>query len=523
MLNPELKLNPKIFDSDVEEKPIRDGYGEALMELGEKNPNVVVLTADLAESTRVHKFAEKWPERFIECGIAEQNMAGIAAGLAVSGKIPFISSYATFSPGKNWETIRTTIVYNEANVKIAGHHAGIVTGPDGATHQATEDIAIMRCLPNIKVISPCDAIEAKKATLYAAEIYGPVYIRFVRDKTPIITTEETPFKFGKIEYFWVPRINADTTRRNADEDNTLLYGDLTYRIRKCIFEVDNKIGKGHKELIYKNALEEELIKEKLEYKREPSIEIKYENKLVGVYRPDFLIEDKIILEIKAKKNLTNEDKYQAFSYLRATKYKLLLLVNFGFEKLEIKRIINEKNNYPRQSALNQLSSVVAIFATGHLVYQALLAAKELEEEGIETYVLNVHTIKPLDVETIFEVASKVKGIVTVEDHQVAGGMGSAIAEVLVQPRINADTTQMNADEHGLNNMRMNASNENNESNNYLRQSALNQRLSVVPPIIFIGLQDTFGESGSMQDLLRKYKMDKEAIKEAVKRLTRSAD
>jgi GxxExxY protein len=523
MLNPELKLNPKIFERDVEEKPIRDGYGEALMELGEKNPNVVVLTADLAESTRVHKFAEKWPERFIECGIAEQNMAGIAAGLAVSGKIPFISSYATFSPGKNWETIRTTIVYNEANVKIAGHHAGIVTGPDGATHQATEDIAIMRCLPNIKVISPCDAIEAKKATLYAAEIYGPVYIRFVRDKTPVITTEETPFKFGKIEYFWVPRINADTTRMNADEDNTLLYGDLTYRIRKCIFEVDNKIGKGHKELIYKNALEEELIKEKLEYKREPSIEIKYENKLVGVYRPDFLIEDKIILEIKAKKNLTNEDKYQAFSYLRATKYKLFLLVNFGFEKLEIKRIINEKNNYPRQSALNQRSSVVAIFATGHLVYQALLAAKELEEEGIETYVLNVHTIKPLDVETIFEVASKVKGIVTVEDHQVAGGMGSAIAEVLVQPRINADTTQMNADEHGLNNMLMNASNENNESNNYLRQSALNQRLSVVPPIIFIGLQDTFGESGSMQDLLRKYKMDKEAIKEAVKRLTRSAD
>jgi GxxExxY protein len=511
MLNPELKLNPKIFDSDVEEKPIRDGYGEALMELGEKNPNIVVLTADLAESTRVHKFAEKWPERFIECGIAEQNMAGIAAGLAVSGKIPFISSYATFSPGKNWETIRTTIVYNDANVKIAGHHAGIVTGPDGATHQATEDIAIMRCLPNIKVISPCDAIEAKKATLYAAEIYGPVYIRFVRDKTPVITTEETPFRFGKIEYFWVPRINADTTQMNADEDNTLLYEDLTYRIRRCIFEVDNKIGKGHKELIYKNALAEELSKANIEYKREPSIEIKYDNKLVGIYRPDFLIEDKVILEIKAKRSLTNEDKYQAFSYLRATKYKLLLLVNFGFEKLEIKRIINEKNNYPRQSALNQRSSAVAIFATGHLVYQALLAAKELEEEGIETYVLNVHTIKPLDVETIFEVANKVKGIVTVEDHQVTGGMGSAIAEVLVQPRINADTTRINAD------------NKNNESSNYPRESALNQRSSAVPPIIFIGLQDTFGESGSMKDLLRKYKMDKEAIKEAVKRLTISAD
>jgi GxxExxY protein len=264
-------------------------------------------------------------------------------------------------------------------------------------------------------------------------------------------------------------------------------------------------------------LEEELMKERLDYKREPSIEIKYENKLVGVYRPDFLIEDKIILEIKAKKSITNEDKYQAFSYLRATNYKLLLLINFGFEKLEIKRIINEKNNYPRQSELNQRSSVVAIFATGHLVYQALLAAKELEEDGIGTYVLNVHTIKPLDIEKIFEVAGKVKGIVTVEDHQVAGGMGSAIAEVLIQPRMNTD---FNADKRGLNKT---GDNENNGSDNYPRQSVLNQRLSVVPPMIFIGLQNTFGESGSMQDLLRKYKMDKEAIKEAVKRLIRSAD
>jgi len=524
MLNPELKLNPKIFESEVEQKPIRDGYGEALMELGEKNPNIVVLTADLAESTRVHKFAEKWPERFIECGVAEQNMAGIAAGLAVSGKIPFISSFATFSPGKNWETIRTTIVYNEANVKIAGHHAGIVTGPDGATHQATEDIAIMRCLPNIKIISPCDAIEAKKATLYAAEIYGPVYIRFVRDKTPVITTEETPFRFGKIEYFWIPRINADTTQMNADEviprinadttqmnadenNKTLLYKDLTYKIRKCIFEVDNKIGKGHKELIYKNALAEELSKAKIEYKREPSIEIKYDNKLVGIYRPDFLIEDKVILEIKAKRSITNEDEYQAFSYLRATKYKLLLLVNFGFEKLEIKRIINEKNNNPRQSALNRRSSVVAIFATGHLVYQALLAAKELEEEGIETYVLNVHTIKPLDVETIFEVAGKVKGIVTVEDHQVAGGMGSAISEVLVNADY-ADLTQTMQNNISDSSAFLSA-----KSASYSAEFAFK-----VPPIIFIGLQDTFGESGSMQDLLRKYKMDKEAIKEAVKRL-----
>jgi transketolase len=162
---------------------------------------------------------------------------------------------------------------------------------------------------------------------------------------------------------------------------------------------------------------------------------------------------------------------------------------------------------------------VAIFATGHLVYQALLAAKELEEEGIETYVLNVHTIKPLDIETIFEVANKVKGIVTVEDHQVAGGMGSAIAEVLVQPRMNTDSERINADE---NKPRINADSKRinadyiNDKNQHL--SVQNPHRSVVPPMIFIGLQDTFGESGSMQDLLRKYKMDKEAIKEAVKRL-----
>jgi GxxExxY protein len=557
MLNPELKLNPKIFESDVEQKPIRDGYGEALMELGEKNPNVVVLTADLAESTRVHKFAEKWPERFIECGIAEQNMAGIAAGLAVCGKIPFISSYANFSPGKNWETIRTTIVYNEANVKIAGHHSGIVTGPDGATHQATEDIAITRCLPNIKVISPCDAIEAKKATLYAAEIYGPVYIRFVRDKTPVITTEETPFRFGKIEYFWVPRMNADSERINADEnklrinadserinaDNKvngkLLFEDLTYKIRGCVFRVYNTIGKGHKESVYKKALEEEFKNQGLVYKSEPRIDVTYEDKLVGVYRPDFIIEDKIILEIKVKDFLTNEDEFQVYSYLKATKYKLSLLINFGFKELEIKRILNTKLNtdlhesvsYPNKSAgIDPHESVsyphksVAIFATGHLVYQALLAAKELEEEGIETYVLNVHTIKPLDIETIFEVASKVKGIVTVEDHQVAGGMGSAIAEVLV----NANLCELRTNLYENNTNKYEPERHlHKDTNQYkqdiVREGSFQVRDGSYPPIIFIGLQDTFGESGSMQDLLRKYKMDKEAIKEAVKRLIKPAD
>ena len=162
MLNPDLHLNPKLFDADVELKATREGYGDGLLELGDENPNVVALTADLSESTKANKFQEKFPTRFFECGVAEQNMAAIAAGLGVSGKIPFMSSYATFSPGKNWETIRTTIIYNQANVKIAGHHAGIMTGPDGATHQATEDIAITRCWPWIKVIVPCDAIEAKK-------------------------------------------------------------------------------------------------------------------------------------------------------------------------------------------------------------------------------------------------------------------------------------------------------------------------------------------------------------------------
>jgi len=152
MLNPDLKLNNKLFDENVEIKPTRAGYGEGLLELGEKNPNVVALCADLTESTYAHLFAQKYPERFFQVGVAEQNMAAIAAGLAISGKIPFISSYATFSPGKNWETIRTTVAYDRSNVKIAGHHAGIMTGQDGATHQATEDIASVRSWPNIKIL-----------------------------------------------------------------------------------------------------------------------------------------------------------------------------------------------------------------------------------------------------------------------------------------------------------------------------------------------------------------------------------
>lgn len=325
MLNPDLKLNQNIFEETVETKATRDGYGEGLVYLGENNPNVVVLTGDVSESTRTENFAKKFPERFFECGVAEQNMAAIAAGLGVSGKIPFISSYATFSPGKNWETIRTTIIYNNADVKIAGHHAGIMTGPDGATHQATEDIAITRCWPNIKVLVPCDAIEAKKATIKAGEITGPMYLRFSRDKTPIITTQESPFEMGKIQTFWI-------------------------------------------------------------------------------------------------------------------------------------------SNNP----------TVTIFAGGYLLYYALLAAKELEKEGISVLVANVSAIKPLDEKTILELAQKTKAIVTVEDHQMAGGLGGAIAEFLAR--------------------------------------------TVPTPMEFVGLNDTFAESGNAKDLIEKYGLGKEAIKTAIKKI-----
>ncbi len=325
MLNPKLKLNPKLFDKDGEQAPTRAGYGTGLLYLGENNPNVVALSADLAESTHAHLFAEKFPDRFFEVGIGEQNMAAISAGLAVTGKIPFMSSYATFSPGKNWETLRTTAIYNKANVKIAGHHAGIMTGPDGATHQATEDIAITRCWPGIEIYVPCDAIEAKKATIASAGTSNPVYLRYTRDKTPVMTTEFTPFEVGKMQDFWIT------------------------------------------------------------------------------------------------------DKPEA-----------------------------------------------TIFATGYMLHYALVAAKELEEEGFPTLVVNVATIKPLDEEGIMRFTGHTKAVVTVEDHQVAGGMGSAIAEFL------AKTNPL--------------------------------------PMEFIGLQDTFAESGPWQEIIEKYNMGTKAIKSAVKKV-----
>ena len=206
MLNPKLKLNPKVFNLDVEEVNIRKGFGEGLMLAGKENNNVVALCADLTESTQMITFAEKFPERFTEIGVAEQNLATVASGMAAMGKIPFISSYAMFSPGRNWEQIRTTIAYNNRPVKIVGSHAGISVGADGGTHQALEDIALMRVMPNMDIVSPCDAIEAKKATLALAKTQKPSYLRLLREKTPIITTEETPFNIGKAEIFWMPDV-----------------------------------------------------------------------------------------------------------------------------------------------------------------------------------------------------------------------------------------------------------------------------------------------------------------------------
>ncbi|KKR69589.1 MAG: Transketolase, central region, partial [Parcubacteria group bacterium GW2011_GWF1_40_6] len=206
MLNPKLKLNPKIFSTEVEQVPIRKGFGQGLLLAGEKDEKVVGLCADLTESTQMNLFVDKFPDRFVQIGVAEQNLVTVASGMSAMGKIPFCSSYAMFSPGRNWEQIRTTITYNDRKVVIVGSHSGISVGPDGGTHQALEDIALMRVMPNMDVISPCDAIEAKKATLALVDTKRPAYLRLVREKTPIITTEETPFDINKAEIFWMPDV-----------------------------------------------------------------------------------------------------------------------------------------------------------------------------------------------------------------------------------------------------------------------------------------------------------------------------
>jgi len=324
MVNPGAKLSDNIFTDDVPMKPTRDGYGEGLVIAGDADDHVVVLCADLTESTRCDAFAKKFPERFFQVGVAEQNLATVAAGLGISGKIPFISSYATFSPGRNYEQIRTTIAYNDSNVKIAGAHAGISVGPDGATHQATEDVAIMRVMPNVRVFIPADALEAKKATVAVAKLWGPVYLRFGREKSAVFTTEETPFTPGKAEIFWQSKKPA------------------------C-----------------------------------------------------------------------------------------------------------------------------AIVGCGMLLYYALRAAHELEGEGVGTIVVNSHTVKPLDEKTIVEVAKKTGAVVTVEEHQVSGGLGGAVAELLARKH--------------------------------------------PTPMEFIGMHDTFGESGPPAALIEKYGMGVKDIKTAVEK------
>lgn len=197
-----------IMAKDIAKEPNRKGFGTGLRKAGELNENVVAACADLTESTQMHLFRDAFPERFVEVGVAEQNLVTVGSGLAAMGKIPFVSSYAAFSPGRNWEQIRTTICLNDRPVKIIGSHAGVSVGPDGATHQMLEDIAIMRALPNIVVVAPCDSVEAEKMTLALATDKRPAYMRLAREAVPVITTEETPFEIGKA---YVYREGTDVT------------------------------------------------------------------------------------------------------------------------------------------------------------------------------------------------------------------------------------------------------------------------------------------------------------------------
>src|SRR3989338_2381740 len=201
-------LQSNIFDDEVAKEPIRAGFGRGLKAAGEADERVVALCADLTESTQMHLFKNAFPERFIEIGVAEQNLVTVASGLARAGKIPFTSSYAAFSPGRNWEQIRTTIALNDQPVKIVGSHAGVSVGPDGATHQMLEDIALMRVLSNMVVVAPGDSIEAEKATKAIAENGKPSYIRLAREKTAIFSTDESPFEIGKA---YVLREGADVS------------------------------------------------------------------------------------------------------------------------------------------------------------------------------------------------------------------------------------------------------------------------------------------------------------------------
>lgn len=218
-----------ILHDKIEYNPIRKGFGVGLLKAGQSNPNVVAACADLTESTQMHVFEQAYPNRFIEIGIAEQNLATIGSGLASAGKIPFVSSYAAFSPGRNWEQIRTTICLNDQPVKIVGSHAGVSVGPDGATHQMLEDIALMRVLPNMVVIAPCDSIEAEKATLAMASDKRPNYLRLAREATPVITKPNTPFAIGQAQVFEIGNdvtiISTGTMTYHALVAANMLYND----------------------------------------------------------------------------------------------------------------------------------------------------------------------------------------------------------------------------------------------------------------------------------------------------------
>ena len=324
MLSQNQKLSPDIWNADAKKIPTRDGFGKGLVEAGKADPRVVILCADLAESTRVEWFKKEFPERYIEIGVAEQNLAGVASGLANYGKIPFITSYATFSPGRNNEQIRTNIALNNVPVKIIGSHAGVSVGPDGATHQALEDIGLMRMLPNMTVVVPCDMEEARKATLAIAKTNSPAYLRLGRSSTSVITTTESPFELGRAEVLW----------------------------------------KGEK---------------------------------------------------------------------------------------------------PQ----------VALIACGALLHNALVAAEKLSKENVSVLVLNNHTVKPMDSAGVVGVAKECGAVVTIEEHQIAGGMGSAVAEILSQ-------------------------------NNPV-------------PIEFIGVHDQFGQSGEPDELIKHYGMDVDSIIVAAKK------
>jgi transketolase len=318
-----LKLHGYSDVASIVQVPTRNGFGEGLIEAGKANRNVVAICADLAESTRMEGFKKACPDQYIAIGVAEQLLVAMAGGLAAAGKIPWIASYAMFNPGRSWEQVRTIMALNDTNVKIAGAHAGVSVGPDGATHQAVEDIAIMRVIPHMTVVVPCDSVQTKKATIALSERWGPSYLRFAREKSAVFTMDETPFEIGKAQVF------------------------------------------------------------------------------------------------------------------------------------------REGND-------------VAIIACGILVYNALVAADELaKSDGIHCRVVNNHTVKPMDEEAIVDAAQACGTVVTVEEHQVHGGMGSRVAEIL-------------AAKHPV-------------------------------PIEFIGVQDKFGQSGDPVELIEHYGMGTAAIKEAVRK------